>query len=342
MKVYRDARRIGSDASKDCPRHERLLPGYRRGGVVLLLAAGLFGCGADVTPPEQANRSASSEVAPAPVSDDTATTLSDGPALWKVSDDDTTVYLFGTFHALKPGIDWFNGVVKEAYDAADEVALEATDTQDTARMSALVLEYAIDPDGRTLSSVVGDTLAAELGERLASLNMSLQHIEAMEPWMAVMTLAQLQMVAAGFDPNLGVDLALQRSAADAGKTLVGIEGAEAQLKLLDSFPEQRQIAWLEMSLRDWDEGPGLLNDMLEHWSEGDVDEFAEDLAESMEEVPNLNQVLLIDRNEGFADWIATRMASPGTVFVAVGAGHLAGPDSVQDFLREDGFSATRL
>ncbi|MEO1575941.1 MAG: TraB/GumN family protein, partial [Pseudomonadota bacterium] len=252
------------------------------------------------------------------------------------------VYLFGTFHALKPGIEWFSGPVRTAYESADEVALEATDTLDAQRMGELVLRYAIDPDGRTLSSVVGPDLAGQLGERLSTMGVPLAQIEPMEPWMAVMTLAQLQMQAAGFNPMLGVDVTLQQSAAEAGKTLTGIEGAEAQLKLLDGFPEERQIAWLAMSLRDWDEAPEMLNDMLDAWSTGDVARFADEMVESMEEVPNLNQVLMVDRNEGFADWIAERMAQPGIVFMAIGAGHLAGPDSVQDFLRADGITPTRL
>jgi len=36
------------------------------------------------------------------------------------------------------------------------------------------------------------------------------------------------------------------------------------------------------------------------------------------------------------------MAKPGTVFVAVGAGHLAGPDSVQAQLARLGVKAQRI
>ena len=36
------------------------------------------------------------------------------------------------------------------------------------------------------------------------------------------------------------------------------------------------------------------------------------------------------------------MARPGTVFIAVGAGHLAGPDSVQAALAAHGLRATRV
>jgi uncharacterized protein YbaP (TraB family) len=296
----------------------------------------LAGCGDDATAPD------------APAATDAVAEQSQvaqpspGPALWKVADADTTVYLFGTFHALKPGIEWFNGPVKTAYEASSEVALEATDAQDAQLMGQLVLKYAVDPQGRTLSGVIGPELASQLGSRLAQMNLSLAQIEPMEPWMAVMTLAQLQLQSEGFAPELGVDVTLQAAAAQAGKTLTSIEGAEAQLKLLDSFPEDRQIAWLSLSLRDWDESPEVLDELLDYWRTGNVAAFADEMAESMEDVPNLNQALMVDRNEGFADWVVARMAQPGVVFMAIGAGHLAGSESVQDFLRDDGFAATRL
>ncbi len=263
------------------------------------------------------------------------------PALWRVADDDTTVYLFGTFHALKPDVEWFDGNVRAAYDAADEVALEAIDTQDAILMQQLVLRYAIDPQGRKLSGVISPQTKDSLVEALQSLNVSLISVDAMEPWMATMMLSNLQMIASGYDATLGVDLRLQREAVSQNKKLTGIESTEAQLKMLDGFPEAQQIRWLELTLRDWDKGPKTLDELLALWSIGDIEGFTDAMVESMEEVPDLVDVLLRDRNEGFADWIIERMDEPGTVFFAVGAGHLAGPDSVQDFLRGEGIRVTR-
>ena len=48
----------------------------------------------------------------------------DGPALWKVADDDTTVYLFGTIHALPEGKDWYSGTIAKAFDASGELVTE--------------------------------------------------------------------------------------------------------------------------------------------------------------------------------------------------------------------------
>ena len=53
-------------------------------------------------------------------------------------------------------------------------------------------------------------------------------------------------------------------------------------------------------------------------------------------LPALYQVLVVARND---DWVATIgdwLKKPGTRFVAVGAGHLTGPDSVQVKLEQHG------
>jgi len=53
-------------------------------------------------------------------------------------------------------------------------------------------------------------------------------------------------------------------------------------------------------------------------------------------------VLLTERNRRWAAWIKARMAKPGTVFLAVGAGHLAGSDSVVADLGKAGLTAERV
>src|SRR4051812_27740281 len=46
-----------------------------------------------------------------------------GPALWVVHDADTTIYLFGTFHALDGRSNWFSHGVRAAFDASDQLVL---------------------------------------------------------------------------------------------------------------------------------------------------------------------------------------------------------------------------
>ena len=64
--------------------------------------------------------------------------------------------------------------------------------------------------------------------------------------------------------------------------------------------------------------------------------------DSLKDSPEVAKVLLIDRNKRWAAWIKGRLATPGTVFMAVGAGHLAGSDSVQAQLAKLGVTARRV
>jgi uncharacterized protein YbaP (TraB family) len=53
-------------------------------------------------------------------------------------------------------------------------------------------------------------------------------------------------------------------------------------------------------------------------------------------------MMFAERNARWADWIAARMQTPGVVFVAVGAGHLAGRDSLLVRLGEKGIVSKRV
>ena len=68
------------------------------------------------------------------------------PALWVVRDADTTIYLFGTFHLLD-GRPWFNDEVRTAFDASDELVMEAILPEDPASLQPMIMRYAVDPAG---------------------------------------------------------------------------------------------------------------------------------------------------------------------------------------------------
>ena len=70
------------------------------------------------------------------------------PALWKIADADTTIYLFGTVHVLPPGIDWFGGKVAAAFDGSQELVTEIIDDEAGATRSGMFQRAAL-PQGET-------------------------------------------------------------------------------------------------------------------------------------------------------------------------------------------------
>ena len=90
-----------------------------------------------------------------------------------------------------------------------------------------------------------------------------------------------------------------------------------------------------------DEIAPMMDRMVAEWLEGDADGLAELMNEGLTD-PVLAKTLLYDRNARWAEWVETRLEEPGTVFLAVGAGHLAGEQSLQDFLEDGGLNVIRV
>jgi len=265
------------------------------------------------------------------------------PALFVVRDADTTIYLFGTFHLLD-GRPWFNDEVRTAFDASDELVMEAVLPEDPAALQPLILRYAVDPDGRTLSSRLSAEQNAALTRALAEAGAPPATFDRFEPWFVSMTLAVIGAQRLGISTEAGPETLLT-SAAQARRIPIGeLEGFEFQLRLLDSMPEALQLEQLSETLEKNDEIATMLAPMLAAWSSGDVDRLAALMNEDMETDQDraLYQLIFTNRNAAWAGWIQERLARPGTVFVAVGAGHLAGSGSVQEALRTHGITATRV
>lgn len=264
------------------------------------------------------------------------------PAIWVVRDADTSIYLFGTFHLLD-GRPWFNDEVKTAFDASDELVMEAVLPENPAALQPLILQYAVDPQGRTLSSRLNAEQNAALTSALAGIGAPPTTFDRFEPWFVAMTLAVIGAQRLGISGEAGPETILTR-AAQARRIPIGeLEGFEWQLRMLDGMPEALQLEQLAETLKENDEIATKLAPMLAAWSAGDVERLAALLNEDETEQDRaLHQLLFTTRNANWAHWVEERMARPGTVFVAVGAGHLAGPDSVQAALAAHGIHATRV
>jgi hypothetical protein len=145
------------------------------------------------------------------------------------------------------------------------------------------------------------------------------------------------LIEAGLDPNLGVDKLLKARMQQAGKPVDGLETAEQQIRMLADLPESMQLDFLRQSFKEVAEGPAKLRDLIDAWREGDTATIARIEDEDIrKESPMLYQRLIVERNKAWAKLIVERLQQPGVSFIAVGAGHLAGPDSVQVQLKRLG------
>ncbi|WP_293646097.1 TraB/GumN family protein [Sphingopyxis sp. RIFCSPHIGHO2_12_FULL_65_19] len=270
-----------------------------------------------------------------------ATTDAD-PALWVVKDKDTTIYLFGTVHVLKPGLSWFDEAVKTAFDKSDQLMLEMVLPEDQAQVAKDMMPLAIDQTGKTLSSRLDPEQLAAYQAAMASVGLPAAQFDMFEPWFPAITLSMLPLTKLGYDPEQGAEKQLTRLAKTKSKPIAGFETFTEQLGFFDTLPETQQVAFLNSVVKDLDKLGPQLDKMVLLWAKGDPDGLATAMNESLAATPELAKTLLWDRNARWADQIKTRMDQPGTVFVAVGAGHLAGEKSVQDYLKDRGLTAKRV
>ncbi|WP_423601742.1 TraB/GumN family protein [Sphingomonas sp. MS122] len=254
------------------------------------------------------------------------------PALWVVKDADTTVYLFGTVHVLKPGTRWFDEGVRTAFDASDEVVLEIA-RPDPRAIAALTAQ---------LGTRGGPPFAPEVDAAAQKLGMARGAIDRMEPWLAALTLSQLAAAKAGYGTEDGVEAALSSAAERAGKPVKALESARAQLMLFDGLSGAAQSAMLDATVKELPDAGTRLARFVDAWGAGDAETVGAEMNRVAQASPEVAETLVARRNARWADWVAARMGRPGTVFVAVGAGHLAGKGSVQALLAEKGLKAERV
>ncbi len=270
------------------------------------------------------------------------------PGIWTVSDEDSTVYIFGTVHILPPELDWQSDAVSAALADAETVYFEADvlSAEAQARMQSLIPQLGLNPPGTTLSSLISDeakghmaTIAGRLGvppETLAA------QMEPLQPWLASVTLAVLQIQMGGYDPQSGVEAQLDAAAQEAGKQFGYFETVEEQLRFFADIPTELQVADFEVGVRQMVEEPDVLTNMVQAWAAGDLATLDELFNAAMaDSSPTLYQRIIVDRNIAWIAQIEAALEGSDDALIAVGAGHLPGPQGVLALLEAEGHTVNR-
>lgn len=263
------------------------------------------------------------------------------PALWVVKDRDTTVYLFGTIHVLKPGLTWFDEAVKTAFDRSDQVVLELV-LPDAAAMQALIAAKGVAPAGQVLTQRLPVKERPVFTKAVADLGLPAGALDRFQPWLAATQLSIQPLQKLGYDAANGPEEVITSAAKKENKPVIGLETAEQQIGYFSGLSDAAQLQFLTSTLDELPTVGATMGKMVDEWAHGQPDKLADELNDGLKDSPEVERVLLTDRNARWADWVKARLAKPGTVFVAVGAGHLAGPRSVQAMLAKRGIRAMRV
>ena len=261
-----------------------------------------------------------------------------GPALWQVADKDTTIYLFGTVHALPKDKPWFDGRIERAFNSSNELVTEI-DVGSAAQSATALQAASLLPEGQSLRSMMTPENRQQYEAALVGLGLPVEALDRNEPWFAALTLSLLPLLRSGYDTQSGVELSLGGRAGE--KQRGALETIDQQIALFDSMPQDAQLSFLDETVEMLPKAKTTLDEMVAEWIEGDADQLAALMNAELTD-PVLRDRLLTSRNANWAGWIKNRLQQPGTVFIAVGAGHLAGAKSVQRQLRRRGVKVERV
>ncbi len=269
------------------------------------------------------------------------------PALWEIASADGTVegWLFGTIHALPDGIDWRTDTLEQVTRQADVLVVEVAELEDRAAVAQVFRELAVTPGQPSLFARVPVRHHAALRDLLETADVPPDGFGATESWAAALTLARLASAStAGSDSGNGADIALLQQFA--GRPVVELEGARAQLAIFDGLPEREQrdllvaiVADHAKTAADPDRAPDRL---ARAWRAGDMDLLARETTQGFLADPELRAALLTGRNRDWSTRIAALLTHDAKPLVAVGASHMAGADGLPALLSRAGYTTRRI
>lgn len=272
-----------------------------------------------------------------------ATAKAPSPALWAVSDADTTIYLFGTIHLLPENYAWRTPRFDQAIAGSQQLVVETiVDESNPHEMLSALAGLGFSPGQLPIVQRVPAAKRAALETAIAKSGLPRASFDQMETWAAAFMLLGTQFKQMGLKTTAGVEPVLRTAFKSQGKGVDQLETNRDQLGFFDALPEHAQRALLEGAIDTPQDMTKDFQSMIAAWSRGDVEAIGRTFNEQLSGSPELQEILMKRRNANWNRWVQDRMGKPGAVMVAVGAGHLAGQDSLLDMLRKDGFKIRRL
>lgn len=263
------------------------------------------------------------------------------PALWEVQAGKSRAYLFGTVHSLPRGVDWFKPHVVRALDQSTMLVLETEIPESSGGLSPVVMKLSRLPAARPVAERLPESWRPTLLKAVDRLRLG--PMEWHDTWFIALMLTNLQSEADGLDPRIGVEAVLSERARIRSIPIKGLETVEEQLTNFDALPEADQQMMLMSTLEDLDQSKAKMSLLIGEWMLGNTDGLANRINGEFQRSPMLRRLLVEDRNIRWADWIAQTMrGDEGPIFVAVGAGHLAGKGSLVEELEKRGLKVKRV
>lgn len=270
-----------------------------------------------------------------------------GSLLWKVTSENSTVYLFGTLHLGKAEFFPLAKEVEEAFRNADNLVFEVDPNAALDPQFAMKLQQRgmLGPD-ENLSDQLSPATLARLQATLTAQGLPAEQLMRLRPWFLTLLLTSQQMLAMGYQPQYGAEMYLMGNKS-ADTDILELESADEQLEFLTALDNE---AYLAYTLDNMEQGKALMDNMAKAWACADTNELTKLLIDSMEmdgvdqqQLEELKTLFFTDRNRKMADKIEEYLKTgDGSYFVAVGAAHYLGDDDIVDFLEAKNYKVESI
>jgi uncharacterized protein YbaP (TraB family) len=261
--------------------------------------------------------------------------------LWSLKGKTNTVYLLGSVHFLRPS-EQLPPVVDAAYKEAEQLLMEIDmDDLDPLHAQQVTLELGMLPSGETLESQLGAPAYAKVSEQARAIGIEPMMLNRFRPWLAALTLVQLQLVKMGLDPSAGVEQRFVTRAAADHKEIKGLETLREQLAMMANLPLAQQREFLLYSVEDTERATREIDELIAAWRTGNAEELEKLMTEGFEKYPELYRPMTVDRNRKWVAPLEALLDDKDDYLVIVGALHLVGKDSVIDLLEKRGHKIAR-
>jgi len=263
--------------------------------------------------------------------------------LWELENGTNKVYLFGTIHFSSSNFFPLPAVVEQTFARSESIMFEGDrDEESSPAGRSHTLAAAKYPPGDSLKNHLSSEVYSNVQAYLIAAGAKGSHLDSVRPFMAVFALTDHATRELGLDMSHSVDGYLWDKAKRDRKRVIPLESLDRKLRILTSLKDSQQQFMVTQTLREIAKTNQVIRDTALAWTRGETEKIRQFIFESFRENPELEKILVIDRNKKWMPLIEAEMKRGGQIFIAVGLGHLLGKDSLVDLLSKRGFKVRQL
>ncbi|MBI1682062.1 TraB/GumN family protein [Caulobacter hibisci] len=269
-----------------------------------------------------------------------------GPAWWKVSDADTTIYVLGAPGLTPSGLTYDDSVIKRRLEGADRLIMGQEADISVVRMIALVMggrSYFLSE--QPMRETLPPELRARLDARLAATKAGSDY-DKVKPAFAGFMLAKapggsLSISKSVTDEIRDMAKELPQDKRPRIQNLSGYSLVDA-IKALGSLPQPLQELCLDAGLREAESGQGGVKQIAERWATGDVRAVVSadrGFQRCLASTPSIARELRDGRDDAVKA-IESALKKPGKSVAVIELRSLLAQDGVLDQLRAKGLKVS--